>query len=46
MRTGFYEVVGSRKRFKLTQEWLGYVDIRTTQQYTPVNKVDLANARR
>ncbi len=45
MRTGFYEVVGTRKRLKLTQEWLGYVDIRITQRYTLVNKVDLANAR-
>ena len=30
---------------KLTQEWWGHVDIRTTQRYTLVNKVDLANVR-
>ena len=27
------------------QEWLGHVDIRTTQRYTRVSKVDLANVR-
>jgi site-specific recombinase XerD len=27
------------------QEWLGHVDIRTTQRYTLVSKADLANVR-